>query len=123
MTSWTPSVRASPRAFSTLERLETSSLYAHERIGGHSWRAVITGIAHAVPDTILTNQELERMVETSDEWIVQRTGIRERRIAGENDTTATLSTQAVKNLLAKRQFNPADVDIVICATVTGDMMF
>ena len=123
MTSWTPSVQASPRVFSTLERFETSSLYAHECTGRESLRAVITGIAHAVPDTVLTNQELERMVETSDEWIVQRTGIRERRIAGENETTATLSTQAVKNLLAKTNFNAADIDIVICATVTGDMLF
>jgi 3-oxoacyl-[acyl-carrier-protein] synthase-3 len=86
-------------------------------------RAVITGIAHAVPDTVLTNQELERMVETSDEWIVQRTGIRERRITTENETTATLSTEAVRNLLAKTKFDPAEIDIVICATVTGDMMF
>ncbi|MHB8637478.1 MAG: beta-ketoacyl-ACP synthase III [Fimbriimonadaceae bacterium] len=86
-------------------------------------RAVVTGIAHAVPDTILTNQDLERMVETSDEWIVQRTGISERRIAGKHETTATLSTQAVQNLLAKSPIDVADIDLVICATVTGDMMF
>jgi 3-oxoacyl-[acyl-carrier-protein] synthase-3 len=86
-------------------------------------RAVITGIAHAVPNQVLTNQDLERMVETDDEWIVQRTGIKERRIAGPDETTATLSAQAVKHLLAKTKFDPSEIDIVICATVTGDMMF
>ncbi|HLK15707.1 MAG TPA: 3-oxoacyl-ACP synthase, partial [Fimbriimonadaceae bacterium] len=69
-------------------------------------RAVVTGIAHAVPEAVLSNLDLERIVETSDEWIVQRTGIRERRIAGPEETTATLSTQAVRTLLAKRGFDP-----------------
>lgn len=76
-----------------------------------------------MPDKVLTNQDLERIVETSDEWIVQRTGIKERRIAGPNETTASLSALAVKNLLAKVNLDAADVDLIVCATVTGDMLF
>ena len=86
-------------------------------------RAVVTGIAHAVPDAVLTNEDLERLVDTDNEWIVQRTGIRERRIAGDGVTTASLSIQAVQRMLASTGFDPLNVDIVICATVTGDMMF
>src|SRR5450631_4089218 len=86
-------------------------------------RAVITGISHAVPDAVLTNSDLTRMVETSEEWIIQRTGIIERRIASPEETTASLSILAVKKLLASTGFDPRNLDIVICGTVTGDMPF
>ncbi len=86
-------------------------------------KAVVCGIAHAVPEKILTNDELERMVDTSNEWILQRTGIRERRICAPEETTASLSTQAVRNLLKSTGTDPLEIDLIICGTVTGDMIF
>ncbi len=87
-------------------------------------RAAITGVHAYVPDYVLTNAELERMVETNDEWVVTRTGIRERRILkGEGLATSYLGEQAVKGLLEKTGTNPEDVELLICATVTPDMMF
>ncbi|WP_186754658.1 beta-ketoacyl-ACP synthase III [Echinicola salinicaeni] len=87
-------------------------------------RAVITGVNGWVPDYILTNKELETMVETSDEWITSRTGIKERRILkGENQGTSVIGANAVKGLLEKTNTNPEDIDLIICATVTPDMPF
>ncbi len=87
-------------------------------------RAVITGVEGWVPDYILTNQELETMVDTNDEWIVSRTGIKERRILkGDNLGTSVIGAEAVKGLLAKTNTNPLDIDLIICATITPDMPF
>lgn len=87
-------------------------------------RSAITGIHAWVPEYRLTNQELSQMVDTSDEWIMQRVGIRERRILkGEGLGTSYLGEQAVKGLLEKTKTNPDDVDLLICATVTPDMSF
>ncbi len=87
-------------------------------------RAAITGVHAYVPDYVLTNAELERMVETNDEWVVTRTGIRERRILkGEGLATSYLGEQAVKGLLEKTGTAPEDIELLICATVTPDMMF
>ncbi len=87
-------------------------------------RAAITGVAGYVPDYILNNEELSRMVDTTDEWIMTRIGIRERHILkGEGLASSDMGTEAVKLLLAKTNTNPEDVDLVICATVTPDMMF
>jgi 3-oxoacyl-[acyl-carrier-protein] synthase III len=87
-------------------------------------RAVITGVQGWVPDYVLTNQELETMVDTNDEWIVSRTGIKERRILkGDNQGTSVIGTEAVKGLLKKTNTNPEDIDLIICATVTPDMPF
>lgn len=87
-------------------------------------RAAITGIQGYVPDYVLTNKELETMVETSDEWILSRTGIKERRILkGENRGTSYLGTEAVKGLLEKTGTDPKDIDLILCATVTPDMPF
>ncbi len=87
-------------------------------------RAAITGVGGYVPDYILTNQELETMVETNDEWITTRTGIKERRILkGEGLGTSHMATEAVKELLAKTKTDPKEVDIIIVATVTPDMPF
>ncbi len=87
-------------------------------------RAVITGVHGWVPDYVLTNKELETMVETSDEWITTRTGIKERRILkGENQGTSVIGANAVKGLLEKTNTNPEDIDLIICATVTPDMPF
>lgn len=87
-------------------------------------RAAVTGIHAWVPDYILTNQELSRMVDTSDEWIMQRVGIRERRILkGEGLGTSDLGEKAVAGLLEKTGTSPDEVDLLICATVTPDMAF
>ncbi len=83
--------------------------------------AAITGIGGYVPDYILTNKELESMVDTNDEWIRSRTGIEERRILkGEGKGTSFMAVEAVKNLLAKTNTNPEEIDLLICATTTPD---
>ncbi len=87
-------------------------------------RAAITGVGGYVPDYILTNKELETMVETSDEWITSRTGIKERRILkGENQGVSVMGIAAVKELLAKTKTDPKEIDCIIFATVTADMTF
>jgi 3-oxoacyl-[acyl-carrier-protein] synthase-3 len=87
-------------------------------------RAAITGVGGYVPDYILTNQELETMVDTSDEWIVSRTGIKERRILkGENQGVSVLGIKAVEDMLAKTKTDPKEIDLLIFATVTADMTF
>lgn len=86
--------------------------------------AAITGIHGYVPDYVLTNKELETMVDTNDEWILSRTGISERHILkGENQGTSVMATAAVKGLLEKTNTNPADIDLIICCTVTPDLVF
>jgi 3-oxoacyl-[acyl-carrier-protein] synthase III len=87
-------------------------------------RAAITGVGGYVPDYILSNKELETMVETTDEWITTRTGIKERRILkGENQGVSVLGIAAVKDMLAKTKTDPKEIDLVIFATVTADMTF
>jgi len=87
-------------------------------------RAVITGIHAWVPEYRLTNFELSRMVDTSDEWITQRVGIKERRILKEEGLgSSDLGEHAVKGLLEKTGTSPGDIDLLICATVTPDMAF
>lgn len=87
-------------------------------------KAAITGVGGFVPDYILTNKELETMVDTSDEWITTRTGIKERRILkGKDQGTSVLGIGAVKNLIEKTGLDPASVELLICATTTPDMVF
>jgi len=83
----------------------------------------IAGLGHFVPEKRLTNQDLEGMVDTSDEWIVQRTGIRERRIADAGQNTSTLAVLAARRALEQAQLDPLDLDLVLCCTVTGDQPF
>ena len=86
--------------------------------------AAITGIHGYVPDYILTNKELETLVDTNDEWIVSRTGVKERRILKEEGKgSSELGTQAIKGLLAKTNTSAEDIDLIICATATPDMVF
>ena len=86
--------------------------------------AAITGVFGYVPPYILTNKELEGMVDTNEEWIVSRTGIQERHILkGEDMGTSVMGIEAVKGLLEKTGTRPEDVDLLICATVTPDMPF
>ncbi|MFN8662554.1 MAG: beta-ketoacyl-ACP synthase III [Thermomicrobiales bacterium] len=82
--------------------------------------AAITGWGMAVPDRILSNADLERMVETTDEWITSRTGIKERRIVGPNDSTTSLSVAAARQALARADLTPDDIDLIIVATCTPD---
>ncbi|MGK7393172.1 MAG: beta-ketoacyl-ACP synthase III [Candidatus Cyclobacteriaceae bacterium M3_2C_046] len=87
-------------------------------------KAVIKGVNGYVPDYILTNKELEAMVETTDDWIMTRTGITERRILkGDQKGTSLLGIEAVKGLLEKTGTDPAEIDLLICSTVTPDMLF
>lgn len=87
-------------------------------------RAAITGIQGYVPEYVLTNKELESLVDTNDEWITSRTGIKERRILkGEGKGTSHMASEAVKGLLKKTDTDPKDIDLIICATVTPDYMF
>lgn len=86
--------------------------------------AVITGVGAYVPDYVLTNEELSTMVNTTDEWIMTRIGIKERRILkGEGKGSSDLGAKAVEELLKKTDTYPEDVDLLICATVTPDMQF
>ena len=85
-------------------------------------RAAITGWGAYVPARVLTNADLERMVETSDEWIVTRTGIRERRIAGPEETTVRMATEAAQRALATAALDPGALDLVIVATTTPDYL-
>ena len=83
-------------------------------------RSVITGVGSYLPDKKLTNFDLEKMVETSDSWIVERTGIRERRIAAPDETTGTLATYAARAALADAGLTGSDIDLIILATTTPD---
>jgi 3-oxoacyl-[acyl-carrier-protein] synthase-3 len=82
--------------------------------------AFFAGWGTALPDGTLTNADLEARVETSDAWIVERTGIRERRVAGPDETTATLGTSAAANAIKQAGLTPNDIDMLIVATVTPD---
>jgi 3-oxoacyl-[acyl-carrier-protein] synthase III len=87
-------------------------------------KAAITGLHAWVPEYRLTNDELATMVDTSDEWIMQRVGIRERRILkGEGKATSDLGEQAVRGLLEKTGTSPDEIELLICATITPDMFF
>jgi 3-oxoacyl-[acyl-carrier-protein] synthase-3 len=89
----------------------------------HRIAAKITGVAGYVPPKVLTNADLERMVETNDEWIRTRTGIRERHIAEGGIASSHLATEAAKTLLAKTKTDPSEIDLIIVASVTPDMFF
>src|SRR5512140_508035 len=87
-------------------------------------RAAVTGVGGYVPEYVLTNEELSRMVDTNDEWIMQRIGIRERRILkGEGMGSSVLGAEAVKNLLTKTNTDPSEIDLLICCTITPDKFF
>jgi len=86
-------------------------------------RTVIRGVGAYLPAEILTNDDLTRIVETSDDWIVERTGIRERRRAAPDETTSVLATRAAEAALAQAGLAPADIDLVVVATATPDYTF
>ncbi|NNH29016.1 3-oxoacyl-ACP synthase, partial [Rhizobium sp. SEMIA 4085] len=86
-------------------------------------RSVVRGFGAALPKRVMTNRELEDVVDTSDEWIVQRTGIRQRHIASDDETTSSLGERAARAALDKAGLTPADIDLIICATSTPDNTF
>ncbi len=88
-----------------------------------SYRAVVTGYGSFAPEKILTNDELAKMVDTSDEWITTRTGIKVRHITADSESTAFLATQAAQRALAEAHLDPADVELIIVATITPEMVF
>jgi len=85
--------------------------------------AVITGTGFDVPERILTNADLERMVDTTDDWIVERTGMKERRIAAPNQAASDFALTASRRALDDAGVRPEDLDLILVATVTGDMLF
>ena len=89
----------------------------------HRIAAKITGVAGYLPQRVLTNADLEKMVATSDEWIQSRTGIRERHIAESGVASSHLATEAAKLLLTQTNTDPADIELIVLASVTPDMMF
>jgi 3-oxoacyl-[acyl-carrier-protein] synthase-3 len=87
------------------------------------YKACIKGMGMYVPEKVLTNHDLEKMVETNDEWITTRTGIKERRIAAPEESTSVLATKAAQVALQKAGVKPEEVDMVIVATITPDYVF
>jgi 3-oxoacyl-[acyl-carrier-protein] synthase-3 len=85
--------------------------------------AAITAVGGYVPDKILSNKDLEKMVDTNDEWIRERTGIVERRILEDGKGCSDLGVPAILQILEKKNMNPLDIECIICATVTPDMVF
>jgi len=86
-------------------------------------RAKITAVSHFLPERVVTNKDLEKIVDTSDEWIVERTGIRERRMVEKGQATSDLGAEAAKLALSRRGMDASEVDLIIVATVTPDMFF
>jgi 3-oxoacyl-[acyl-carrier-protein] synthase-3 len=86
-------------------------------------RAKITGVARWVPARVLTNAEFEKMVDTTNEWIVERTGIRERHIVDKGMASSHMATEAARALLAEKGVSAEEIDLIVVATVTPDMMF
>ena len=84
--------------------------------------AHITAWGMYAPEHVMTNDDLAKMVDTNDEWIVSRTGIRERRIAGPNETTSTIATEAAINALRRSQLDAHDLDLIIVATSSPDYL-
>jgi 3-oxoacyl-[acyl-carrier-protein] synthase III len=86
-------------------------------------RSVIRSVGAHLPKRVMTNADLAKLVDTSDEWIVERTGIRQRHIAGDDELTSDLGIAAAKQALVRAGLDPVDVDLVICATATPDRTF
>ena len=86
-------------------------------------RAVISGIGHAVPERVMTNDDIAKLVDTNDAWIMQRTGIKERRVCSDSETSSTLAIEAGREAMASAGVGPDDIDFVVVGTVTGDMIF
>jgi 3-oxoacyl-[acyl-carrier-protein] synthase III len=86
-------------------------------------RAAIRGTGYAVPDKVMTNEDFEKIIDTSDEWITKRTGIKERRICSEGESTKGLAVQAARNAIADAGIEADQLDLIICATITPELPF
>ena len=86
-------------------------------------RAIFKSTGSALPEKVLDNSDLEKMVDTSDQWITSRTGIKQRRIISDGETSASLATQTAKQTLKRASIKGDDLDLIICATVTPEMVF
>lgn len=86
-------------------------------------RSVIRGVGAHLPKRIVTNDEMAKIVDTSDEWIRERSGIRQRHVAGDNEFTSDLGTAAAKQALVRAGIDPVDIDLIVCATATPDRTF
>lgn len=86
-------------------------------------KANILGLGYYLPETVLTNQDLEKMVDTNDDWIVHRSGIRERHILGPDEPCSIMAIAAARRALKDANLDPSELDLIIVATVTGDMLF
>ena len=89
----------------------------------NSRRAKITAISHYLPEHRVTNVDLEKIVDTSDKWIFERTGIRERRVVDQGKATSDLAAEAARSVVEKRGISPTEIELIIVATVTPDMFF
>lgn len=85
-------------------------------------KAAVTGVGAYVPDKVLTNADFEKMVDTSDEWITQRTGIKERHVVAESDSTASMSTEAGRRACRAAGIDPSELDLIICGTITPETL-
>ncbi|NQU76322.1 MAG: 3-oxoacyl-ACP synthase, partial [Planctomycetes bacterium] len=81
-------------------------------------RGAIVGLGSSTPEKVLTNFDLEKMIDTSDEWIIKRTGIRERRVTSDGESSATLAITASKRALADAGMDAKELDLIICATIS-----
>jgi 3-oxoacyl-[acyl-carrier-protein] synthase III len=88
-----------------------------------STRAVIQSTGHGLPKRVMTNDEIAQLVETSDEWIAQRTGIRERRICGPEETSGTLASAAAREAVERAGIDAQEIEMIVCATVTGEYLW
>src|SRR3989338_3026476 len=94
-----------------------------KRKSGRKQRVGIIGTGKFVPTKVLTNADIEKMVDTSDEWITTRTGIKERRLAGEGIAAAFMGSEAAKEAIENAHLSPENIDLIITATITPDMQF
>ncbi len=92
-------------------------------VGSKGWRSVVRGVGAYLPERCVSNAELERMVDTTDAWIVQRTGITQRYFAAEGETTSQLATHAARAAIAASDMDPSTIDLIIVATATPDYTF
>lgn len=110
-----------PAGGSTLN--EQWPAFGAEDVTMSNFSAIIIGTGSCVPEKRLTNDDLSQMVDTNDEWITQRTGIRQRRVAGPEDTTASLGLKAARNALAAANLQPSELDLIVVGTITPEMVF
>src|SRR5215217_3977463 len=112
-----------PRQSAGVSSLYCSVLNCAQLDEGAPMPARISGVGKYLPERVLSNADLEQLVETDDQWIVDRTGIRERRIAADHESSGTMGAEAARMALRTAGLQGSDIDLVICATCTPDGMF